>query len=477
MVVLAIDQGTSGTKALVRDVGGEILAVEETPVRPSYLGEGAVEIDPQVLLDSVIDAGRRALAAAGNPAVRAVALSNQGETVMAWDRDTGRPLSAAIIWQDRRAEGICKELADSRDMVAAKTGLVLDPYFSAPKMVWLRRNVTDRGVVTTTDTWFIHQLTGEFVTDVDTATRSLLVDIDELAWDDELLSTFGFQDEPLPRIVGNDEIIGSTSAFGGDIPVGGLILDQQAAMAAQGCLVPGSLKCTYGTGAFMFANAGERAVRSPSGLTTSAAWKLRDRTDYCLDGQVYAAGSALRWLVDLGLLSTPTALDLECADSNEGVTFVPALAGLAAPWWSPRPAASFIGMGLSTGSEHLVRAVVESIAAQVAVVARNAADEMARPLERLRVDGGLTASNALMQAQADLVQVPVDVYPSPHATALGTAMMGELSLADDLRLEGAVESWTPAATYEPQWSADQAKEFLAVWGTAVQATVTGGENP
>lgn len=470
MAILAIDQGTSGTKALIREEDGRILAVEEVPVRPTYDGD-RVEIDPMVLFDSIMEAAKLAMDAAGDPTLRGVALSNMGETVLAWDPDTGEPLSQAIIWQDRRAETICDELDEHREWIAEKTGLVLSSYFAAPKMAWIRRNITDRGVVTMTDSWYIKRLANEFVTDAETASSSLIVDIDKLDWDDGLVAMFGLQDEPLPRIARNDEVVGVTSAFGAEVPLCGLVLDQQAAMVAQSCLVPGSLKCTYGTGAFMFGNAGPNAVRSPSGLTTRAAWKLRDRTEWCLDGQVYAAGSALRWLVDLGLLSAPQSLDAESAPVSNGVKFIPALAGLAAPWWSAKPAAAFLGMGLSTTRGNLVRSVLESIAAQVAVVARNAAQEMGQPLERLRVDGGLTRSSVMCQVQADLIQIPVDVYPSPHATALGAALMGELSLEENTRLESIVPPWEPVATYEPTWSADQAAEFLADWNGSVEASI------
>jgi glycerol kinase len=470
MAILAIDQGTSGTKALIRADGGELLAVEEVPVRPTYDGD-RVEIDPMILFDSIMEAAKLALDAAGNPNLRGVSLSNMGETVLAWDPETGEPLSQAIIWQDRRAETICHEICDQSEWIAERTGLVLSSYFAAPKMAWIRRNVTDNGVVTMTDAWYIKRLANEFVTDAETASSSLIVDIDRLEWDADLLATFNLQDEALPRIARNDEVVGVTSAFGAEVPLCGLVLDQQAAMVAQSCLVPGSLKCTYGTGAFMFGNAGPQAVRSPSGLTTRAAWKLRDRTEWCLDGQVYAAGSALRWLVDLGLLSAPQALDAESAPASGGVKFIPALAGLAAPWWSAKPDAAFLGMGLSTTRGNLVRSVLESIAAQVAIVARNAADEMGQPLERLRVDGGLTRSSVMCQVQADLIQIPVDVYPSPHATALGAALMGELSLNETGTLEQVVPSWKPVATYEPQWSADQAAEFLAEWNEAIEASI------
>ena len=260
MSVLAIDQGTSGTKAIVVDDAGVFRAVVEVPVRPVYLEGGGVEQDPAGLLASVLEAGRRACAAAGLP-IDAVALANQGETVLAWDPRTGRPLSQAIVWQDNRSAGICEDLSPHASLIARRTGLVLDPYFSAPKMTWLRRNVTREGVVTTTDAWLVHHLTGAFVSDVTTASRSLVLDLDTTRWDPELLGIFGLEGEPLPRLVGCDEVVGTTSAFGPDIPVVGLIVDQQAALLAEACLEPGMAKFTYGTGAFLLASTGMDAVR------------------------------------------------------------------------------------------------------------------------------------------------------------------------------------------------------------------------
>ena len=273
VTVLAIDQGTSGTKAIVVDPEAGVVGVAEVPVHPRYAGDGAVEQDPAELLESVLTAGRAAVAEAGRP-IDAVSLANQGETVLAWDPDTGRPLSAAIVWQDRRAEALCTELREHRDEIARRTGLVLDPYFSAPKMAWLRRNVETAGVVTTSDTWLLHRLTGRFVTDATTASRSLLVDLGDPGWSRDLLELFGLAGERLPVIVGNDEIIGSTTAFGRDTPVGGVVVDQQAALLAQGCLAPGTAKCTLGTGAFLLANTGADPVRSTAGLTTSVAWRV-----------------------------------------------------------------------------------------------------------------------------------------------------------------------------------------------------------
>jgi glycerol kinase len=465
---LAIDQGTSGTKTIVVDEAGQVVSIAEVAVRPEYLAGGGVEQDPEALFNSVVDAGREALAQAGIP-VAAVALANQGETVLAWDPGTGRPLTPALVWQDRRAESICASLSASADTVAQRTGLVVDPYFSAPKMAWIRANMTTAGVVTTTDTWLVHRLCGAFVTDASTASRSLLMALDSVTWDDELVGLFGLAGEALPEIVGSDQIVGSTGIFGPTIPVTGLIVDQQAALLAESCLDPGSAKCTFGTGAFLLAQLGANPARSTSGLTTSAAWLLRGHTSYCVDGQVYTAASAVRWAIDLGLVPAADQLDTVAADSSDGVLCVPALAGLAAPWWDSTATASFTGMRLSSGRGQLVRALLEGIAAQVAALADLVATDLGQPLTRLRVDGGLTRSAVLMQAQADLARIPVDVYPSLHATALGAAACARLALDPSLDVTEAVGRWKPQHTYEPEWPADRAAEYLARWARAAES--------
>ena len=468
--VLAIDQGTSGTKAVVVDSADGVLASAEEPVRPVPGPRGAVEIAPQELLGSVLTAGRRALERAGRP-VDAISLANQGETVLAWDPVTGAPLSPAIVWQDRRSESIVAELAGARDLFAARTGLVLDPYFSAPKMAWLRRHVTREGVVTTSDSWLIHQLCGEFVTDASTASRSLVAGIDEVAWDRELLTLFGLQDEALPRITGCDEVVGTTSRFGPPVPVAGLIVDQQAALLGQSCLDPGSAKCTFGTGAFLLANTGGHPVHSSAGLTASVAWRLRGRTTYCLDGQVYAAASAVRWLQELGLISGPEDIDRIAGEDVEAVLCVPALAGLAAPWWRADASATLTGMTMATRAGHIVLATMHGIAAQVAELASSVAADLGGALPRLRVDGGLVRCRTLMQATADILQVPVDVDPVPDATARGAATTGLLALEPSLDVSDAVPSSSVSLSYEPVWSPDRAASFRARWRAAAEAAL------
>jgi glycerol kinase len=474
--VLAIDQGTSSTKAIVVDGTGRGVAVAEEPLRPDYLGCGGVEQDPEALLHSVLESGRRAVAAAGLP-IDVVALANQGETVLAWDPATGRPLTKAIVWQDRRAEEICAPLSAHRDLVAERTGLVLDPYFSAPKLAWVRRHLTTAGVATTVDSWLIHRLTGEFVTDVSTASRSLILNLDSTRWDPELIELFGLGGERLPRLVACDEVVGTTTAFGGEIPVAGLIVDQQAALLAEGCLEPGDAKCTFGTGAFLLANTGGTAVRSTAGLTTSVAWRARGETAYCLDGQIYTAASAVRWLQELGLLDSAADLDRVAAQDAAGVLCVPALAGLAAPWWRPDATATFTGMTLSTRREHLVLALLQGIAAQVAEVCDLVEADLGQPVTRLRVDGGLTQSRTLLDAQADLLQRPIHVYPSPHATPLGAAALARMAVEPNLTLREAVPRWTPDLIVEPRWTAERAKDHRDRWRAAALAGLTTRGTP
>jgi glycerol kinase len=468
--LLAIDQGTSGTKAVVVDPADGVIAEAEVPLSPAYLTGGGVEQDPAALLESVIAAGRKALAQAGRP-VGLVALANQGETVLAWDRDSGRPLSPAIVWQDRRAVDVCGELREHADMLAARTGLVLDPYFSAPKMTWLRRNVTPEGLVTTTDAWLVHQLCGEFVTDASTASRSLLLDIDRVDWDARLLALFGLSDEPMPRIVSCDEPVGTTTAFGDPMTVGGLVVDQSAALLAQGCWQPAMAKCTFGTGAFLLANTGQRAVRSTAGLTSSIAWRTAAQTAYCVDGQVYTAASAVRWLIEMGFINHASELD-QYADHDPGnVVCVSALAGLAAPWWRADATATFAGISLATRPEDLVVAVLQGIGAQIAELTDVIAPDLGQALRSLRVDGGLTRSKLLMQSVADLTQIPIDLYPSPHATALGAAALGRMAQDAALALEDAVLDWNPTTTYEPQWSANRAQAFRDRWRATATANL------
>jgi glycerol kinase len=470
--VLAVDQGTSATKALVVAPERGLLAEAEVPVHPTAVGDGGVEQDPEELWASVVEAGRLALDRAGEPA-GAVGLANQGETVLAWDPETARPLSTALSWQDRRAADVCKRLAGRADELAQLTGLPLDPYFAAPKITWLREHLTGAGVATTTDAWLVARLTGAFVSDAATASRTLLLDLDRADWSPEACDAFGIDPATLPRVCDCAEPVGETGAFGPSLPLAGLAVDQQAALFAEACLSPGEAKCTYGTGAFLLATVGQAPRRSHSGLVGCVAWRLGGRTTYCLDGQVYTVGAAVGWLQRVGLIAGPEDLDLlgGQVDSPGGVAFVPGLAGLGAPFWRPAARGSFVGLSLGASRAHLVRAVVEGIAAQVAWLARAAGDDLGQPLRRLRVDGGLTRSAVLMQVQADLLQAPVEVYPSPNATALGVAALARLGSGDASDPAAVTGGWSPVDTYEPRIGAAEAQARLERWRRAAQATL------
>ncbi|WP_330263026.1 FGGY family carbohydrate kinase [Streptomyces griseorubiginosus] len=472
--VLAVDQGTSGTKALVICPERGVIGTGFAEVRPRHLPGGLVEVDPAQLHDSVVEAGARALAEAGEP-VTALGLANQGETVLAWDPATGRPLTDALVWQDRRASSVCTELAAHADELRELTGLPLDPYFAAPKMAWIRRHLTREGVVTTSDTWLVHRLTGAFVTDAATAGRTQLLDLDRAEWSPRALDLYGLADERLPEVVDNARQVGVTREFGPDIPLTGLAVDQQAALLAQRITAPGGAKCTYGTGAFLLAHTGPVPRRGGAGLVSCVAWRLGGRTSYCLDGQVYTAASAVRWLTDLGLIKGAADLDTvggSVPDSG-GVTFVPALAGLAAPWWRGDLRGSLTGLGLDTGPGHVVRALCEGLAAQVVELAEAVATDLGSPLATLRVDGGLTRSALLMQTQADLLQRPVEVSALPDATALGVGALARLGAEPALSVADALPDWKPAAVYEPRVSAEEAAERLAVFRSAVTALLEG----
>ncbi|GLF92713.1 FGGY family carbohydrate kinase [Streptomyces yaizuensis] len=468
--VLAVDQGTSGTKALVICPERGVIGTGTAPVTPRYGPGDSVEVDPAHLLSSVLDAGRQALAEAGEP-VAAVGLANQGETVLAWDPDTGTPLTDAVVWQDRRSADLCAGLDDRAAELTRITGLPLDPYFAAPKMAWIRRERTSEGVVTTSDSWLVHRLTGAFVTDAATAGRTQLLDLDDVDWSPRALEIFGLGDERLPAIVDAAGPVGTTTAFGAPVPLTGLLVDQQAALLAQNVTEAGGAKCTYGTGAFLLAQTGTSPRRTTSGLVSCVAWRLGGRTSYCLDGQVYTVASAVRWLTDLGVISGAADLDRvggSVPDSG-GVCFVPALAGLAAPWWRGDVRGSLTGLGLGSGPGHLVRALCEGIAAQVVELASAASADLGAPLTGLRADGGLTRSALLMQTQADLLQIPVEVSALPDVTALGAGALARLGLDPTLPVAEALPDAKPSAVYEPRIGPDEAAERMARFRGGVTA--------
>lgn len=471
--LLALDQGTSATKAVVCDESGTILADVDVTVMGTTYDDDRVEQDAEALLASLVEAGRDALSSS---CASAVGIGNQGETVLAWDTRTGEPLGPALSWQDRRASTVTTAMDAA---VAAElthlSGLPLDPYFAAPKMAWLRSHLdpAPHVAITTIDAWVLHRLTGEFVTDAATASRTMLLDPNTLDWSDRALEAFGLEGLAMPRVIACDEPIGETSVFGSALPVVGAIVDQQAALLAEDCRERGAAKCTYGTGAFLLANVGSDHVASSSGLATSLAWALIDGTRAsCVDGQVYTVGAGVSWLERIGLIDGPEDLDGvggAVADSA-GALCIPSLAGIGAPIWDPDARGVWRGLSLATTRAHLVRSFCEGIAAQVAVLADAVAADLGRPLTRLRVDGGLTRSTLVMQLQADMLGMPIEVYPRPCATALGIAALtarGHLGAGAE---EGIVTGWSPAAIYEPGDDCAAAREQLHRFEAALRGS-------
>jgi glycerol kinase len=420
---------------------------------------GWVEHDPDEIWLGVQSAAEAALADAGIDAgeLEALGIANQRETTLLWERSTGRPVAPAIVWQDRRTADRCREL--DTDLIRELTGLVPDPYFSATKLEWLLRDRAAAGLAFgTVDTWLVWKLTGGEVhaTDVTNASRTLLCNLATLDWDDELLAVFGVDRELLPRIVRSNEVVGEAELLGARVPVCGIAGDQQAALYGQGCHSAGEGKVTYGTGSFVLVHSGEDASPAPHGLLRTAA-----ADGYALEGAVLVAGAAVQWLRDgLGLLTSAAeseALALSVDDTG-GVVFVPALTGLGSPWWDADARGLVCGLTRGTTRAHLARAALEAIAHQVADIA----EALPEPPAVLRADGGATANGFLMQFQADLLGVPVEVAAERETTALGAAA---LASGADVRV-------AVGQTYEPRLGRDEAQSQREAWATALNRTRT-----
>ena len=442
-LVLGVDQGTTSTRACVMDRRGRDFSHARLPHRQIYAREGWVEHDPSEIWENVkraiVDAVERA--GAGSR-LAGIGIANQGETVLVWDRASGVPLGPAIVWQDTRTQEEMERLA--RDEPTARrireaTGLAADAYFSASKIRWLLHHVPEarplaeqgRLCAGTVDAWLVWKLTegASFVTDASTAARTLLFDIHALRYDPWLLGLFGVPASVLPEVRRSDEALGSVRGLGPAIdgtPIVAGLVDQPAALFGQGCLAAGQAKATYGTGCFVYLNTGGSPRPSAHGLLTTIAWQRAAGTVYALDGGVFAAGSVVEWLARLGLLSDPAGADALLASvprSSDEVTCVPALAGLAAPYWDRSARATWLGMGLGTERADLVRAALEGVACRVAQVVRAMEKDAALPIGSLRVDGGLTACASLMQMQADLLGVPVEVAAEAEATLRGICFL------------------------------------------------------
>jgi glycerol kinase len=486
---MGIDQGTTGTTVLIIDKRLAIRAKVNLEFRQIFPKGGWVEHDLEDIWGSVHQAVARALREAGlrGNDIAAIGITNQRETVAMWDRLSGRPAHNAIVWQDRRTADACARLkADGKEpTIREKTGLVIDPYFSATKMSWLLENVRgsrekgEQGKLAfgTIDSFLAWRLTNgaAHVTDVSNASRTLLMDLRTLAWDAELLDLFGVPKAMLPEIRASSEVYGLTRNVRGlpdGIPVAGIAGDQQAALFGQACFEPGLAKCTYGTGAFLLQNVGTEPVKSTHGLLTTVAWKIGGEVNYALEGSAFVAGAAVQWLRD-GLKLIKTAPEVEAlaktVKESGDVVFVPALAGLGAPHWRPEARAIVAGLDRGTTAGHIARAVLEGIAFQIFDLAEAMKEEAGRPFPSFRVDGGASANDLLMQFQADLLQVPVERPRMIDTTALGAAFLAGLATGIWTSKDEIAKAFKVGKSFEPRMKPEDRERALAKWRKAVAA--------
>jgi glycerol kinase len=488
--ILALDQGTTSSRAIVFDQKGQIVSHAQKEFTQFYPQPAWVEHDPMEIWLSQSEVAVESLSKQGIDASRlaAIGITNQRETTIVWNRKTGKPIYNAIVWQDRRTAAFCDQLrADGcADIIQEKTGLIIDAYFSASKLKWILDNVQDarkkasKGELAfgTIDTWLLWNLTKgkAHITDVSNASRTMLFNIHTLCWDPELLSLFDIPESILPEVKSSSEVYSSTlDLFNTPIPIAGIAGDQQAALFGQMCVNPGMVKNTYGTGCFMMMNTGLKPIISKNKLLTTIAWKIGAKTNYALEGSVFIAGAVVQWLRDgLGLIKNSSEIE-ELAGkvkSSEGVYFVPAFAGLGAPYWNQHARGTIVGLTRGTTASHIARAAIESIAFQTYDILQAMRADSGIPILELRIDGGATVNNQLMQFQCDLLQSSVVRPRITETTALGAAYLAGL----------AVQFWNDLSEIENQWQVDRAfkplvgKDFaesiLVGWNRAIQSALS-----
>jgi glycerol kinase len=486
-MILAIDQGTTATTCFVFDELAQPISRASRELTQSFPRPGWVEHDPREIWELTQAVAGEALADAGVAVgeLTAVGITNQRETVCVWDPTTGEPLHPAIVWQDRRTAARCEELlaAGHEPLLRARTGLVLDPYFSATKIQWLlehvdglsKRALEGRAVFGTVDSWLLFKLTGEHVTDPSNASRTLLYDIGNRRWDPELLDLFAVPERSLPRVLPSAGDIGETrpdALHGHAVPVAGVAGDQQAALFGQACVDPGMGKNTYGTGSFLLFNTGFEMFDPHQGLLTTLAWGIGGSCSYALEASIFVTGAAVQWLRD-GLRIIDEASETETLaaslEGNEGVFFVPALTGLGSPHWDARARGTIVGLTRGSGRAHLARAALEAIAYQTVDAVRAIELASGESLSELRVDGGATANGWLMQFQADVLGVPVVLPEIPETTALGAAYLAGVGVGL-WTVSDVAAGWRERLRYEPRMSEAQRLELLAGWDDALART-------
>ena len=485
--LLSLDQGTTSSRAIIFDEHGKVYASAQRETQIKTPHSGWVEQDAMEIWTTQITVVQQAIASARLLAkdIKALGLTNQRETTVVWDKRTGKPLAPAIVWQDRRATDWCNQLVQNNlsEKIHKKTGLRIDPYFSAGKLVWLLENVQGLRALAeqnhvafgTVDSWLIWNLTqgSEHVIEASNASRTMLMDLKTQQWDAELIELFNIPTSVLPKIIQSDCYIANTATglLGAEIPICGVLGDQQSALFGQSCFEAGTAKNTYGTGCFMLFNTGTDIQYSKNKLLTTLAWKCQDQSHYALEGSVFMAGAIVQWLRDgLGIIKNSAEVEkLACqVDTTDGVVLVPAFTGLGAPHWDSEARALLCGMSRGTNKSHIARAALESIAFQVSDVLTAMQSDIAQPLKQLRVDGGASQNDMLMQFQADILNVPVLRPKLLESTAWGAAALAGLKAGVFNNLSEISESWQLDRAFEPKMSADQRQYHLSLWNGALQ---------
>ncbi|MCC3213725.1 glycerol kinase GlpK [Chryseobacterium sp. X308] len=487
-LILALDQGTTSSRAILFNHSGEIEYVSQKDFRQIFPTPGWVEHDPNEIWSSQISVAAEVIAKAGISGleVAAIGITNQRETTIVWDKETGEPIYNAIVWQDRRTSKYCDELKEQghAETIKEKTGLVLDAYFSATKLKWIldhvegARQKAKEGKLCfgTVDTWLVWKLTrGKmFITDVSNASRTMLLNIHTLEWDNDLLELFDIPRNILPEVKQSSEIYGETATtlFSTKIPIAGIAGDQQAALFGQMCTTPGMVKNTYGTGCFLLMNTGTEAVSSKNNLLTTVAWKINGEVNYALEGSVFVGGAAIQWLRDgLKLIHSSDEINKLAASvpDNGGVYFVPALTGLGAPYWDQYARGTIVGITRGTTDAHIARATLEGIAFQVYDIVKAMEADSGRASLELRVDGGASASDLLMQIQSDLFGFKITRPKTLETTALGAAYLAGLAVGYWKSIDEIQEQWIVDKDFHPQLAREQVDKMTHFWKKAVKS--------
>ncbi|MDB5838408.1 MAG: glpK [Herminiimonas sp.] len=487
--ILALDQGTTSSRAILFDRSGRICGSAQREFRQLFPQPGWVEHDANEIWQTQLAVARQVLKenAAQASDIAGIGIANQRETTVLWDRRSGEPVGNAIVWQDRRTAGICDGLREDgkAPLFQEKTGLVLDAYFSGTKVQWLLDNIpgarhkAERGELAfgTIDSWLIHKLCGAHVTDTSNASRTLLFNIHTMQWDAELLALLTVPSSLLPEVVAGSGIVGKTfpELFGGPIAIAGIAGDQQAATFGQACTEPGMVKNTYGTGCFMLMNTGRKPITSKNNLITTVGWTFGERmpgeSDYMLEGSVFMAGAVVQWLRDgLGIIRDSSEIEALAASvpDTDGVVFVPSFAGLGAPYWDAYARGTIVGMTRGTTKAHIARAALASIAYQTADILDAMQKDAGIVLQELRVDGGAARNDLLMQFQADILNVPVVRPVITETTALGAAYLAGLAVGFWASKKELAEQWQMERRFTPAMTVDERAERLALWRRAVQ---------